>query len=173
VLFRSQPNLAAAPANKKSVKKVKPQQPNLVEAPEHNTDKPMAKDLKDPKKANFAEGVDGQKPTKFEVKGYEIGYNNIQESTGDVRTSANLKKAPENGKNAGETGKPNVKDQNLSSIKKLGRNLNSDSRKVMNHISSKQELSAAPNKHKSLIDFGVNDYIGYNIKESDEGEKKN
>jgi hypothetical protein len=43
----------------------------------------------------------------------------------------------------------------------------------MNHISSKQELSAAPNKHKSLIDFGVNDYIGYNIKESDEGEKKN
>ena len=168
-----QPNMSQAPANKKSVKRVKPQQPNLVEAPEHNTDKPMAKDLKNPKAANFAEGLDGQKPTKFDVKGYDIGYNNIQESTGDIRTSANFDKAPEKGKNAGETGKANVKDQNLATIKKLGRNLNPESKKIMGHIASKQGLSEAPNKHKSLIDFGVNDYIGYNIKESEEGEKKN
>jgi hypothetical protein len=165
---KSVQNYAAAPDKKKSVK-TKPQQPNLVEAPEEKSDKPMAKDLKNPKAANFAEGVDGQKPTKFDVNGYEIGYNNVQESN-----DSNIEKAPVNGTKAKETNKPNTKQQNLASPKKITRNLNPETKKVIKTIASNQGLSEAPGKKGTgEVDFDIDgNHMGYNIHES-EAEKKN
>ena len=161
-------NYAAAPDKKKS-ERTKPQQPNMVSTPGKTTDKPMSKDLKNPKAANFAEGVDGQKPTKFDVAGYEIGYNNVQESK-----DSNIQKAPIHGTNAKETGKPNTKEQNLASPKKIQRNLNPETKKAIKTLASNHGLSEAPGKKgKGEVDFDIDgNYMGYNIQES-EAQKKN
>jgi hypothetical protein len=88
---------AKAPSKAKKVKE-KQAQPTYSKAPSSkDQDKPMAHDLKNPKAADYAEGVKGQKPTSFDVPGYEIGYN-IDEASEADQKAQDLAEAPNFGK---------------------------------------------------------------------------
>lgn len=88
---------AKAPDRAKKVT-AKQSQPTYSKAPsDKSQDKPMAHDLKNPKAANYAEGIKGQKPTQFDVNGYEIGYN-IDEASEANQKAQDLAQAPSLGK---------------------------------------------------------------------------
>ena len=189
--------------------KLKTQQPSMVAAPGNSDKKPMAKDLKNPNAANYAEGVKGQKPTDFDVDGYAIGYN-IDESTekeengNDTFAEApgstngqrmhskegldNFAKA-HNFANAGAKtkgvdfsiddahGYRAIEEAINGEVSKADPNLAvaptaAKGSKVPAAKKEKSEMAVAPSKLSDLIDFGVNDEIGYNLDESDL-EKKN
>ena len=194
---------AKAPS-KGSKTKLKPQQPSTVSAPSSNNDKPMGKDLKNPKAANYAEGVKGQKPTDFDVDGYEIGYNldeNKQKSEEGNDTFAEAPGASDsprvhskealegfakahNFSNAAEKqesvdfsiddlhGYRTIQEATKGEVTKADPNLAvaptaAKGSKVPAAKKEKGDLAVAPSKLSNLIDFGVNDEIGYNLDEAD------
>jgi len=97
----SNTTFSKAPTRTKNVKE-KQSQPTYAKAPSSKEqEKPMAHDLKNPKAAQYAEGVKGQKPTDFEVDGYEIGYNidEAKEESLEVKdNNQGLAEAPNFGK---------------------------------------------------------------------------
>jgi hypothetical protein len=160
--------MSKAPVNSKK-SKVKPQQPTYSKAPGKNSSKPMAKDLKNAKAANLSAGVKGQKPTDFDVSGYEIGYNLDESTSGDVRSSK-LVNAPSKTGKTPETKGSSVKDQGMSNP--IARTKTTHSSKTISAISKAQNLADSPGNRKTGLKFGITDFIGYNLNEAGT-EKKN
>jgi hypothetical protein len=139
--------MAKAPARAKKNNE-KPQQPSLVRAPGKNSTDPMAKDLKNPKAANYAEGVDGEKPTEFEVSGYGIGYNLDEAKNGEA----------------------NVDSQNLASTPGASKRENLHNREGLEAMAKGHVFSKAPGKKES-VSFKLDDAHGYrSIQEGTKGE---
>jgi hypothetical protein len=139
--------MAKAPAKAKKNNE-KPQQPSLVSAPGKTSDKPMAKDLKNPKAANYAEGVDGEKPTEFEVTGYEIGYNLDEAKNGEA----------------------NVDSQNLAATPGSSKRENLHDKNGLDAMAKGHSFSKAPGKKES-VSFKLDDAHGYrSIQEATKGE---
>jgi hypothetical protein len=138
--------LAKAPV-KGAKSKSKPQQPSTVAAPGNSNKKPMSKDLKNIKAANYAEGVDGQKPTDFEVQGYEIGYNLDESNDKEDQSNSTFAEAP------GASKEPKIYNE-----------------EALNHLAKAHNFANAGAKEKG-VDFSIDDLHGYrSIEEATKGE---
>ena len=132
--------MSEAPTKKKGSSE-KQSQPNMVEAPEESSDKPMAHDLKDPKAANFAEAPKGQKNTEFKTKDADMGYNLDESDMPAGKNPQDLSSAP---------GPQYDRVHNEKALKDL---------------KGKQNLADAPgNRGRIILTF--DGYHGYNIDEA-------
>ena len=132
---------------KGSKTKMKPQQPSTVSAPGNNNKKPMGKDLKNPKSANYAEGVKGEKPTDFDVNGYEIGYNLDEDNQNGEQSNDTFSQAP------GASDSPRL-----------------HSKEGLEQFAKAHNFAKAGDK-KENIDFSIDDLHGYrSIEEATKGE---
>jgi len=145
----SNTTFAKAPTRTKNTKE-KPSQPTYAKAPSSkDQEKPMAHDLKNPDAADYAEGVKGQKPTDFEVDGYEIGYN-IDEAEAEKEAKSG--------------------DQGLAEAPNFGKIERMHDEKALADMAQKHSYAKAPGKNNKVT-LSYDEFHGYRkVQEGVKGE---